>query len=220
VAARSLALRNISVDHVTPLDLWHISELAADWDTLGWVHLAQGDVDRAERFVRASWMLLQNAEVGDHLGQIYEKRGRRHDAVRMYALALNAERPDEKTRERLAALVGADGIDGALKEQHDALVRERTIVLDRPGPSGASADFFVVFAGGSVETVKFIGGDERLRLLADALRTAKFDVVFPDDHAMKLVRRGTLSCAPDVTSTATCRFVLMLPYDAQLAQQD
>ena len=220
VAARSLASRNISVDHVTALDLWHMSELAADWDTLGCVHLAQGDVNRAERFVRASWLLLQNAEVGDHLGQIYEKLGRRDDAARMYALALNAERPDEKTRERLVALVGGgDRVEAALHAQHDALARERTIVLDKPGPAGASADFFVVLARSSVETVKFIGGDERLRPLGEALRKAAFDVLFPDDDSVKIVRRGTLSCAPEGGSPG-CRFVMMLPYDAQLAQQD
>jgi tetratricopeptide (TPR) repeat protein len=220
VAARSLASRNISLDRVTALDLWHMSELAADWDTLGWVHLAQGDFKRAEKFVRAAWLLLQNAEVGDHLGQIYEKQGRRDDAVRMYALALNAERPDEKTRDRLAALVGgADRVEAALHEQHDALARGRTIVLDQPGAAGASADFFVVFARGPVETVKFIGGDERLRPLVDALAKAKFDVVFPDDDSVKIVRRGTLSCAP-AGGSAACRFVMMLPYDAQLAQQN
>jgi hypothetical protein len=44
-------------------------------------------------------------------------------------------------------------------------------------------------------------------------------VAFPDDDPVKIVRRGTLSCAAEAGSTAY-RFVMMLPYDAQLAQQD
>jgi hypothetical protein len=42
------------------------------------------------------------------LGQIYEKRGEREKAERFYALAMNARRPELKTRSRLADLAGED----------------------------------------------------------------------------------------------------------------
>jgi tetratricopeptide (TPR) repeat protein/transglutaminase-like putative cysteine protease len=220
VASTTLATTNIAIEHVTPMDLWQIGSLAAHWDTLGWVYFSQGDVHRAETFVRASWILIQNAEVGDHLAQIYEKLGRREDAIRMYALALNTEGPDEKTRERLTTLVGdTSRVDRLVGTYRGELVRERTIVLDHAGPVDATADFFLVFSHGSIESVKFITGDRSLLPLGDILRGAHYDVPFPDGSAAKIVRRGTVSCSSDA-HTGSCRLVMLLPQDAQMAQQE
>jgi tetratricopeptide (TPR) repeat protein len=216
VTSMAVASRNLSVDHVTPYGLWEISELAACWDTLGWLYAAKGDFATAEKFVRAAWLVTQHAEVGDHLAQIDEKLGRRADAIRMYAMALNAERPEEKTRERLAKLLGrGDSVDAAVGRFGAELVRERTIAVDRSGTAGATADFFVMFGPHSVEGVAFIGGDERLRASADALRALTDRATFPDDLPARLLRRGTLSCSAE----GRCEFVLMPPRDAQLAQQ-
>jgi tetratricopeptide (TPR) repeat protein len=224
VSAMSAASRTVSIDHVTVRDLWQIGSIASYWDTLGWVHFAKGDIDRAEKLVTAAWGLLQNAEVGDHLGQIYEKQGRREDAVRVYAAAMSAERPDKKIRERLAALLGgADRADSIAQEYLDQLRHQRTIALDVTGPAGSAADFFVVLdnrsGGAAVEGVTFISGDEALRRLADALPRAKYDATFPDSAPARILRRGTLSCAgPD--RPASCRFLLMLPAEAQAAQPE
>jgi hypothetical protein len=65
----------------------------------------------------------------------------------------------------------------------------------------------------------FIGGDEKLRAMADALRTAKYDMSFPDQTPAKILRRGTLSC-PAEDSVGKCRFTLMLPADATVAEQE
>src|SRR5207247_5340780 len=106
VAAVTASSRTVSINRVTPRDLSQVGSLASYWDTLGWVYFANGETDRAEKFVRAAWLLSQHAEVGDHLAQIYEKQGRRDDAIRWYAMAMNAERPDRTIRDRLAAMVG------------------------------------------------------------------------------------------------------------------
>ena len=55
--------------------------LIAYWDTLGWVHFGEGDLDKAEKYVAAAWELGHHGEVGDHLGQIYEKRGEKDLAL-------------------------------------------------------------------------------------------------------------------------------------------
>ena len=167
---------------------------------------------------------MQNAEVGDHLAQIYEQQGRREDAIRTYAVAMNAERPDKKIRERLAALLGSADRAAAMAQQYlGQLPRERTIALDVTGSAGAAADFFVLLDNrsgrGAVENVLFISGDEALARFGDALRRATFDAAFPDSAPAKLLRRGTLSCAGTGRS-ASCRFVMMLPADAQAAQQE
>ena len=66
--------------------------------------------------------------------------------------------------------------------------------------------------GVNVDGAKFISGDDNLKSLAEALRTAKYQVVFPDDSPTKVLRRGTLSCWKD---SGDCRFVLQLPQDVQ-----
>jgi tetratricopeptide (TPR) repeat protein len=219
VSAMALKSRNLSLNRLTAWDLYYIGNLAANWDTLGWVHFAEGDLSGAEKFVRASWLLLQNSEVGDHLAQIYEKLGRRSEAIRMYALALNADRPDEKTRERLSALLGGDRqVTPVVTVHRDDLRRERTIAVDGRGPAGAKADVLLLLGRRSVEDVKFVEGDDRLRPLADTLRTIKYEAVFPDDAPAKIVRRGTLSCSTE-RDTVSCHLLLLLPHEAQLAQQ-
>jgi len=65
------ALGRIDLQHVTPGQLRQVTSIAANWDTLGWVHFQKGDLDVAERYIRAAWLLDQNGEMGDHLAQIY-----------------------------------------------------------------------------------------------------------------------------------------------------
>lgn len=213
VTTHAAASRNVSVDHVTATGVWEMRELAACWDTLGWVYLAKGDLARAERYIGASWQLDQNPEVGDHLGQVYERQGRRDDAIRMYALSLNGSRPASLIHEHLAALVG-DRTDAVIQQQRGELERERTMTVETRGPAGAKADFYVLFGRDAVD-VKFVSGDERLRPSADALRTMKYRSLFPDDAPANVLRRGTLACGPD----SRCTFTLTPLLDAQLAEQ-
>ena len=218
VSAMALKSRNVALNRVSAWDLYYLAEMASDWDTLGWVRFAMGDLATAERFVAASWALLQNAEVGDHLAQIYEKRGRKKDAIRMYALAMNAERPSGKTRARLAALVRDERqVDDVIREHRGDLMRERTFAVDGRGVVAATADVLILLGRHGVEAVQFVGNDDRLRPLLDAVHAIKYEPVFPDETPAKIVRRGTLSCSAE-PNTSSCR-VLLLPRDAQLAAQ-
>src|SRR4029077_131071 len=61
-------------------------------DTLGWVEFADGNVDKALKYILAAWQLSEGAEVADHLGQIYAKRGDTEKAEYFYAVSLNARR--------------------------------------------------------------------------------------------------------------------------------
>ena len=217
VSATAAALRNLSLDRLTQKDLPLVSSLVAYWDTLGWVQFGEGNFDKAEKYVAAAWELGHHGEVGDHLGQIYEKRGDKDRAMRTYALSMNGLRPIPDTRERLANLMGGDGkADAAIARSKDELQRLSTVDLGKATQTG-NADFFVLLSGGAgsvakVDAVKFVSGDEKLKSYTDALRTANFHLTFPDETPVKILRRGTLSCSQ---ATDNCRFMMTLPDDVR-----
>jgi tetratricopeptide (TPR) repeat protein len=215
VTAIANALRNLTLDQLSDRDLALVSELDANWDTLGWVYFARGDMAKAEKYVNAAWLLGEHGEVGDHLAQIYEKRGRKDQAINTYAMALSGIRPTLETRGRLAALVGGEAKVPAAVEQHRlALQATRTLKLGKIAQGGGTAEFFVVLTSSSadtkIEAAKFISGEEKLKPLAENLRRAKIDFAFPDDVPTKILRRGLLSCSKE---GGECEFVMMLPED-------
>jgi len=215
VTAVANSLRNLSLDQVSDRDLGMVSALDADWDTLGWVYFARGDFDKAEKYVHAAWVLGEHGEVGDHLAQIYEKRGRREDAIRVYAESLSGLRPALETRARLAALVGGGEPVPAMVERHRTdLEALRTLHLGRIAPAGGTAEFFVLLTSSAgrakVDAAKFISGQEKLAPLKESLDGARMDFPFPDDVPTKILRRGTVSCSE---ASKECTFVMMLPED-------
>jgi tetratricopeptide (TPR) repeat protein len=217
VSATAAALRNISLDRLANKDLGLVSNLIAYWDTLGWVHFGEGDLNKAEKYVAAAWSLGHHGEVGDHLGQIYQKQGQKDRALRTYALSMNGLRPTPETRERLASLAGGEAkVDSTVAHYKDELQRLITIDLGKATQT-SNADFFVLISGGGgatakVDSVKFVSGDEKLKSYTEALKTADYHLTFPDDTPVKVFRRGTLSCA---IATGKCEFVLTLPDDVR-----
>jgi tetratricopeptide (TPR) repeat protein len=212
VAATAAALRNVSLERISMREMGLVTSIAAYWDTLGWVYFQRGDLERAEKYVRAAWMLAQHGEVGDHLGQILERTGRKQEAIVTYALSLSAIRPVPETRPRVVAFAGGEKQADKLKADHSgALSRMRTVPLGKIFNESAMADFLVLVNGqGQAEEVKFLRGEEKLRPLADALRAAKFPALAPDDSPIRIPQRGTLSCT---ATTGDCVFVLILPDD-------
>jgi tetratricopeptide (TPR) repeat protein len=218
VSATTAALRNVSLDRLTPQDLPLVPSLIAYWDTLGWVYFGEGNLDKAEKYIAAAWDLGQHGEVGDHLGQIFEKEGKKDRALRTYALSLSGLRPIPETRDRLSSLAGgAAKADATAAKYKNELQQLRTIDLGKVAKEAGSAEFFVLLSRGkgadaTVEAVKFASGDEKLKVFTDALRTAEYRLSFPDDTPVKILRRGILSCS---TATGNCAFVLILPDDVR-----
>lgn len=54
-----------------------------------------------QKYLKASWQLSQKAEVADHLGQLYDKRGRRAVAIHMWRLAVASKTKYDDVKERL-----------------------------------------------------------------------------------------------------------------------
>lgn len=215
VTAVANSLRNLSLDQLSDRDLAMVSALDADWDTLGWVYFARGNLSKAEKYVNAAWVLGEHGEVGDHLAQIYQKSGHKNDAIKTFAESLSGLRPALETKGKLAALVGGDANATKAVEQHKPdLQALRTVQLGKIAPVGGNAEFFVIVTSNSgaakIEAAKFISGEEKLKPLTENLRSAKIDFTFPDDVPTKILRRGSLSCSQ---ATKECDFIMMLPED-------
>jgi len=215
VSATAARLRNISLDQVQRRDLNETSSLSAYWDTLGWVAFAEGKIDLSESYVRAAWQLGGHSDGADHLGQIYEARGKKEEAAHFYALALNARRPEPEIRDHLAAVIGNDKVDSLVDKCRNEQQLSRTMQLSNPAALAGKADFFILLGptatGPAVEGVSFAAGEEKLKPLAETIRAAKFSQTFPDETPLKLIRRGTATC----TSGGGCVLVLALPEDVR-----
>jgi tetratricopeptide (TPR) repeat protein len=216
VTALATELRNVELETLELEHMEDVARLAAYWDTLGWVHFQKNDLDLAQRYISAAWMLGQHSEVGYHMGQIEEKRGRREEAIRLYSLAAVAFDPVPEARQSLDRLLGKEWNEALFRKSEAELREIRTVKL---GPVGKNlkntteAQFYVVLIPGpsrtaQVSEVKFIKGDDKLRPLGAALKTANYNFTFPDEAATKVIRRGTLFCK---TSAGECSFMMISP---------
>jgi tetratricopeptide (TPR) repeat protein len=208
-------LRNVELERLTLADLGNVASLGADWDTLGWVHFQKGEIDVAEKYIAAAWALQQHGEVGYHLGQILEKRGKIEEAIHMYALAAVADHTVPEAKESLDRLAGKPRSEALLKKANDEVRDSRTVKLGAVMKNVKGTDeaqFYVVLVPGTgglaqVAEAKFIRGVEKLRDLGSALKKANYNLVFPDGTNTKLIRRGTLFCQPN----GECSFIMMSP---------
>ena len=209
-------LRNVETGNLTIEDLGNVSSLAAYWDTLGWVYFQKGDLDAAEKYIKAAWIIQHDGDQGHHMGMIAEKRGKKDDAIRLYAQGTAAFRSAPEARESLLKLVPADSVQKLLDAATVELRDYNVFNLGQLMPAlkaPAQAEFYVVFAPDSMRAaqvvdVKFIKGVESLKPLAAQLKTIKYQLVFPDSSPTKIVRRGALLCIP---KPGGCSFTMIGP---------
>jgi len=210
------SLRNVETANLTIDDLYSVSSLAAYWDTLGWVYFQKGDLDAAEKYIKAAWLLQQHGDVGHHMGMIAEKRGKKDEAIRLYAQGTAALRSAPEARESLSRLAPADAVKKLLDVAAAELRDYNVLNLGQLMPAlkaPAEAEFYVVFAPDStraaqVVDIKFIKGVESLKPFATQLKTIKSQLVFPDNSPTKIVRRGVLLCLP---KPGGCSFTMIGP---------
>jgi Flp pilus assembly protein TadD/transglutaminase-like putative cysteine protease len=217
VSTSAASLRNVELSNLSLDNLNAVASIGAYWDTLGWVYFQKGDDAKALDFIQASWLLNQHGEVGDHLAQIYQKRGEKDRAIHMFALALAAPHSVPETRARLVILLGGNtGIDERVKQAQAELASIRTLRAGKLLKEDAQADFFVLLSPGGknakVDAVRFISGSEKLRSFVAKLHDLDYGPMFPDAAPVKLVRRATLACS---ASTGDCAFTLIRPEDVR-----
>jgi tetratricopeptide (TPR) repeat protein len=213
------ALRNLNVSENERQELTQellTTSLATYWDTLGWIYYQRGDLEKAERYIRASWDMSQHGEVGGHLARIYEDRGEKEKAIDQYARALATGRSDAELQSRLAGLLGSNGkVSAEIDKRRALLSEERSVKLGKLLNEDASAEFALVFSSGpAVEMVEFLKGSEKLKPFADVLKSTTYKVTLPDDSPVRLFRRGILSCSKLL---GNCSLVLMTASENRLA---
>jgi TonB family protein len=217
IAATVLEMQSPSLDHITNEDVRRTAALAAYWDTFGWIRFQQGKLAEAEKYVKSAWMLHSTGEVGDHLAQIYEKEGRKPEAIHQYELALATTQPMPETRGRLASLLGGDhDVDNPTEQAKTQLKEARTIRIKNSHQGEGLAEFWILMSPGpKVRGVKFITGDDELAQFSKDLEAGSFPDCFPEATEVELLRRGRLSCPP---SSSNCSLLLMSAETVQPAE--
>jgi dipeptidyl aminopeptidase/acylaminoacyl peptidase/tetratricopeptide (TPR) repeat protein len=217
IAATVLKMQSTSLDHVTNEDVRNTASLAAYWDTFGWIRFQQGKLSEAEKYVKSAWLLYSTGEVCDHLAQIYEKQGRKAEAIHQYELALATANPMPETRGRLASLLGSDNDIDQLTEQAKPHLKEaRTIQIKNLHQAEGIAEFWILLSPGpKVRAVKFITGEDELARLSKDIEAVSFPDCFPEATEIQLIRRGRLSCPP---ASSNCSLLLNSAEAVQLAE--
>jgi len=229
VSGLSEKTMDISPEDAEPSDFSLMLQLAANWDTLGWIKFRAGDYPGAGKYLQAAWEIVQSAVIGEHLAETYEKLGKKEKAAAICNMALSSYLPgdpathqklsDEMTRLR-PFLTSAPGlsrtsrsthsVDGgvALSDMRDLQVPFRT----KFQANFVTANFLIsVTNGHKSNDVVFLSGAEELRGAIAALAALKYPQSFPDDTPARVIRKAILSCS---IYSKNCTLVLMLPTDA------
>ncbi len=194
-------LRDVNLDSLRPQDLFTANLLYNIWDTKGWVEFKRGNLDIAERYIRASWDAKGNGDIAFHLGEIAEKRGNKDEAIGDYLYALTGQSPSIEARGHLAALGVSGDLDGQIKKASAELEAQRTHKLAASGKG--TGDFFVLASPAKNEQVKFVTGDAEIKVLADIVKSADLGIVFPDPSSVRALRRGTVTCGTEAPTAAS-----------------
>jgi tetratricopeptide (TPR) repeat protein len=208
-------LNNTTLSNVQSSTWTLIGKVGAYWDTLGWIKFQQGKTDEAEKYILAAWQVADHLTIGMHLGRIYEKLGRKDEAIEMYLAALNTVSPNgtvsedgRETRKRLEEILGsAPQVDDRLKEYRKKKSPLRMVSIANPGGEQDIAQYTVIIDGSSkVVELSPTHSDDSLASLNDAVRAASMPQTFPDTTLKKLPRLSTLTCA---ASNQPCVFTLL-----------
>ncbi len=221
VAEQTLA---ISSDEAQPADYALMGQLAAYWDTLGWIWYRLGDGASARRYLESAWQLSQYPVIGEHLVEIYERLNEPQKAAVVCNMAL-AGVVQGKIREKLSTemerlrkyLKPSPGqqarggiVDGAM-----ALSDIRTLPVPfhpkLPGTSSIAHFVITLSNGPQGNSAYFTSGPPELRNAVADLAAVRYPQSFADDTPLRIVRKATLSCT---VYTKGCILVLLPIADA------
>jgi Flp pilus assembly protein TadD len=219
IATTAAKTATIDLANVSASDSTQMCELSAYWDTMGWIKFQGKDLAQAEKYIAAAWNLCQLPEVGDHLGQIYEKQSRKQDAIKQYELVLSkltSLDPMPETEARLAALLphGAD-VTATVAAEKDKRSAREGIKFKNSHNLDENGEAWLLFKSGPTLTaLQFIAAGESLKATEPEIKALSFPDTFPDATPVTLLRRAWITCS---TATHECRLGLIPANNAQSA---
>ena len=194
-------LRDVNLDNLRLQDIFTANLLYNVWDTKGWVEFQRGNLDAAERYIRAAWEATGSGNICEHLGEIYEKRGGKEEAIHYYILSLVGQSPSVEARPRLAALGVSGDLDDRIEKGRVEMQARRIYQLNASGKG--TGDFFVLASPTKNDQVKFVNGDAEIKAMTDLVKSTSLDIKFPDPSSVRALRRGTVTCGTAPVPPAT-----------------
>jgi tetratricopeptide (TPR) repeat protein/transglutaminase-like putative cysteine protease len=194
-------LRDVNLDTLRLQDIFTANLLYNVWDTKGWVEYKRGNIDAAEKYVRAAWESNGNGSISEHLGEIAEKRGNKDEAIRYYIYALTGQSPSVDARARLTALGVTSDLDARIEKARVELQAQRTRKLSATGKG--TGDFFVLASPAGNDQVRFVSGDAEIKAMTDVVKGANLNILFPSNSSVRALRRGVMKCGADAPTPAS-----------------
>jgi tetratricopeptide (TPR) repeat protein len=184
-------LHDVTLDKMRIQDLATTNFLFNTWDTKGWIAFKRGNLDAAQAYIMPAFLASGRGGEAEHMGEIYEKQGRKDEAIKYYIFARVSEEPSPDAAARLAAL-GVNNVDGRMDAARSEMQALRTVKLPQSGKG--TAEFFLLLSPNKVDDVKFIQGDDALKSFTETLKTAETGMKFPPNSQAQVVRRAILKC--------------------------
>jgi Flp pilus assembly protein TadD len=187
-------MKDVEASGVTSARVDLMERVAWSWDALALLAYRNGQLDEAERYARAAWMLGREWQMAMTLARIYEKRQRLADAANYYLTAYSIARsPTDELKADVKRLLGDDD---KLKPMlpSASLLALSLIKLPDSGPKGRAQYTVVVGADGRVMDLQFKEGDDALRALEKSLREIKADVEFAPEAPPRLALTLYVGC--------------------------
>lgn len=208
IATLSAQSNTTDLSALSNADTSRMCSLAAYWDTLGWIKFQAGDMPQAEKFISAAWGLCEYPAIGDHLGQIYEKEGRRTDATVQYEITLGKPYAMPEARARLAALLpSGDDLDVKITNVKMKRAAGEGIKFNNSRNIDDNGELWLLLKPGpAVAGLQFIRGSDELKATAADIHALHFPDTFPDSTPITLLRQAWVTCS---NNTHECKIGLI-----------
>ncbi len=199
--------------------------LVLSWDTLGWILFQEQKYDEALAWIGPAWRASLSAVIGNHLGQIYEKLGKKGDAASTFQLAQtaidkntgpnDAEEIDKGVERTQAEGTTRSTRVRAVSDWQEVLQKLRTYKVKRPaGASGWGTFRLEVTTAGVVEDQQMSGEQKLSAAIKPVLLAMKFPELLPPASKAHLLRSAVVSCSMGDTCD-----VVLVPDATLLSEQ-
>jgi tetratricopeptide (TPR) repeat protein len=198
-----------------------LGNLAARWDTLGWIEFKKGDLNTAEKYLRAACDLTDSRTIQLHMGRVYESQSRKEEAIRAFSRVLlpsteaaltfaggvdinvapTSLRPinsnEREARTHLAALLGGDEkIAELMKSESQRWNAERTVTVPYDGTSERHAQIVLMITRGpKVEDTRALQDVDQAKTLLERFPGKVPSQGFPSWSLKRIPRAVSIKCS-------------------------